>query len=89
MTSAANCFVSDVDTLFKEEFLHIPEAQAKPKVEPDSMADDHCWEAVTVVEVRRFAHSFSLSRDEHLVNVTVPLRLFLCFWQDWINSSNQ
>lgn len=66
-------FIGETDTPLEQEFLYISVAQAKPKVELDSMADDFCWKTVTVVEITRVVHAFSISRDEHLVNVTVPL----------------
>lgn len=65
-----NRFVSEANAVLGQQLLHIPEAQAKPEIEPDGMANDNCWKTVTVVMVRRFAHLASTSRDEHLMVVS-------------------
>ncbi len=45
-TPLANGFMSDVDTAFTEELLHVTVAQGEAIIQPDAMADDLTREAV-------------------------------------------
>ena len=48
-TPLADGFMSDVDTAFKEQLLHIAVAQREAILEPDAMADNLTGEAVVFV----------------------------------------
>ncbi len=45
----ADRFVGDDDAALSEQFRDIALAEAKPEVEPDGVADDLLWEAVSFV----------------------------------------
>jgi hypothetical protein len=48
-TPLADSFISDVDTAFEQDRLHIEVAQGKAIVEPDTVADNLAWKAVIFV----------------------------------------
>jgi len=46
----ANCFIGDRDAALGEQLFHFTEAEAEPMLEPNGMADDFGWKAVTMVD---------------------------------------
>ncbi len=46
---APNAFVGHVDAALGEKILDIPEAQRKPKIQPDSVLNDFRWEAMLAI----------------------------------------
>ena len=47
--SCSACLVGHHDASFGQQILDIPEAEAKPVVEPDCVTDDFVWETVSVI----------------------------------------
>lgn len=50
MTPLSNGLISDSDASLGEKVFNFAETEAEAVVEPDGMADDFGWKAVTVVE---------------------------------------
>ena len=52
----------DIDATRSQDQFNIPQAEAKPVVQPDSMADDLGGEPMTIVQIGWRLHPASLSR---------------------------
>ncbi len=61
LTPESNRLIRDNDSAFGEKILHISEAQAETTVNPDGIADDFCWETMTVIARPIVLHGTSVS----------------------------
>ncbi len=60
---ATNGLVGDVQTSFGDHLLNIAETQSEPAIQPDRMADNFRWKAVTFE--RELTHRLSLMSVAH------------------------
>jgi hypothetical protein len=57
LSPAADRFIGDGNAALQQQFLDKPQAQRKPKVEPDRVGDDLGWEAMALVADWRGVHA--------------------------------
>lgn len=74
---APDSLVGYVDAALEQHFLHLPQAQIEPEVEPNRVGDDLGWKAVALVADVRRVHCCQLWPNRNaskcvLVCVTTP-----------------
>ena len=58
-------FITDDDPTFREEILHVAEAEMKAKVKPYGMSNDLGWE--TVAPIRRLLSGLGIGHQTRLI----------------------
>jgi hypothetical protein len=61
LAPATDRFVRDEHASLRQDEFDVPQAQTEDVVQPDGMADDLNWKAVTILWVRRCFHSAILA----------------------------